>query len=1076
MSKSKNGSIVGTIKVPIRVLHVDDDPTFLDITRDILNGMGDFVIDHALCVEEALNKLRIENFDVVISDYDMPNKNGLDFLRELRGQKNTIPFMLFTGKGREDVAIKALNLGADGYYNKQGKTETVYGELTHGILLVSERIKVKTALAESEKRYRTIMEQAADVIFVHDNKGQIVDVNHAASRKLGYTRAEFLSMSIMDISTKATKNKLENLWPKIVAGKHITLEAIHKHKNGYMIPVEVTLGPLIIEKEIFLIGIVRDISERKKTEREQKILAGFLKIVNRNIKVQDLIKAAVYFFKEESGCEAVGIRIKSGEDYPYFQSGGFPDAFIKSENSLCTKDSGGKVLRDDIGNPVLDCMCGNVIQRRFDPSKEFFTENGSFWTNSTTRLLASTSESDRQARTRNRCNGEGYESVALIPLKNLGQNLGLIQLNDHRQGFFSLEKISLWERVARELSLALSRSLSEEALIQAKENLRISEGYLKEAHKVAHIGHWEWNIQTNDLMWGEEHYHIFGLLPQTDLSLDTFLKMIHPNDVALVKQSINEALKGKPYTLDFCIIRSDGAERIICGTGAVEYSLDGKPSRMFGTVQDITERKKAEQLLHRSEEKYLSLFDSTLDGIVIANNLAVVVSANKAAATMFGYNSSEELVNMPASLLYADPEDRRVLFENLTKKGSIKDYEVKLKRKDGKLFDAIVSVVFHKDLLNNILRTEVIIREKIKRKKDKDITEVKLAEMEMQFAANLFEIASDSILVHDLAGSIVFFNQAAHKLRGYSREEFRSLTISDLEAPGNVWDFKAKMKVLLDNGEGVFETYNLCKDKSVLLFEIHARVIELDGRKLVLSVARDISDRKRAEFKLAESGKRIELMNEKLHVSGSLARHDVRNKLSTVTGYAYLLKKKYPNEEDIIDTLGKMEQAISDSMRIFDFAKVYEQLGVEELVYVDVEKTVNEALALLSCFNLKVVNECQGLTLLADSFLRQLFYNLLDNTRKYGQKATTVRIYFERTESDVLKLIYEDNGVGVSKENKSRLFEEGFSTGNSTGFGLFLIKKMVDIYGWTIEETGEPGTGTQFTITIPKQENNTKLT
>jgi signal transduction histidine kinase len=108
------------------------------------------------------------------------------------------------------------------------------------------------------------------------------------------------------------------------------------------------------------------------------------------------------------------------------------------------------------------------------------------------------------------------------------------------------------------------------------------------------------------------------------------------------------------------------------------------------------------------------------------------------------------------------------------------------------------------------------------------------------------------------------------------------------------------------------------------------------------------------------------------------------------------------------------------------------------------------------------------LTLLADSFLRQLFYNFIDNTRKYGKKTTAIQVYFEKTEQGELRLIYEDNGVGISAENKLKLFSEGFSTGGSTGFGLFLIRKMIEVYGWEIKETGEPGKGAKFVMTIPK--------
>ncbi len=179
-------------------------------------------------------------------------------------------------------------------------------------------------------------------------------------------------------------------------------------------------------------------------------------------------------------------------------------------------------------------------------------------------------------------------------------------------------------------------------------------------------------------------------------------------------------------------------------------------------------------------------------------------------------------------------------------------------------------------------------------------------------------------------------------------------------------------------------------------------------------------------------------------------------------------KKKHRDQADIVEGLGKMEQAVAESMKIFDFAKMYEQLGAEQLTLINVEAKLNEATALFSGQLPKVINECHGLTILADSFLRQLFYNFIDNTRKYGKKTAIIKVHYEKTDGDNIKLIYEDDGVGIPFENKLNLFHEGFSTGGSTGYGLFLIKKMIDAYGWKIEENGKLGEGVKFTLTIPK--------
>ena len=172
-------------------------------------------------------------------------------------------------------------------------------------------------------------------------------------------------------------------------------------------------------------GTNTDITEQKRADQEREMAVEFLQIVNNSKGPVDLVHSAVNFFRERSGFEAVGIRLKNGDDYPYFETSGFPAELLRLENSLCVKDATGQFICDSDGYPIQECMCGNVICGRFDPSKPFFTTRGSFWTNCTTELLATTTDADRQARTRNRCNGGGYESVALIALRVGEDRLGL---------------------------------------------------------------------------------------------------------------------------------------------------------------------------------------------------------------------------------------------------------------------------------------------------------------------------------------------------------------------------------------------------------------------------------------------------------------------------------------------------------------------------------------------------------------------------------------------------------------------------------------------------------------------------
>jgi PAS domain S-box-containing protein len=599
----------------MRILYVDDDPSLLEVSKLILETENNFEVDTTSSVDAAFEKIKTKHYDAVVSDYEMPRRTGLDFLAKLKELGSALPFILFTGKGREEVAMKALNLGADGYYNKQGSPETVYGELAHGIRLAAERAKSKSALEESEKRYRTLMEQAAEAIFIHNINGQIIDANQQACMSLGYSKKELLSMNIADIDPSVKETKHGSMfWPKVLAGQSITFLSTQNRKNGSIFSVEVTLGRTILDEKTLIIGLVRDITERKKTEKK----------------------------------------------------------------------------------------------------------------------------------------------------------------------------------------------------------------------------------------------------------------------------------------------------------------------------------------LQESEEKFRAISTA----------------------------------------------------------------------------------------------------------------------------------ARDAIVMIDFAGEIVYWNPAAERIFGYNQEETVGRNALNLVIPPRLLNFQSNFAEEIQNNKltqgTIIEFTALKKDGTEFPAELSIGQVRFKDKACLLGIVRDVSVRKKAEEKLKESYTQMEAMNEKLRVIGGLTRHDVRNKLFLITSHVYMLKKKHSDQADIVEGLRKMQQAIKDVDGILDFSKVYEQLGIEELSYVDVEKAIDEAVGLFkNSPTVKIVNECQGLSLFADSFLKQIFYNLLDNSIKHGERVTKVRFYFERSSRENLKLIYEDDGIGVPDANKSKLFKIGFSTGGSTGFGLYLIKKMVEVYGWTIQENGVSGKRAIFTMSIP---------
>ena len=201
--------------------------------------------------------------------------------------------------------------------------------------------------------------------------------------------------------------------------------------------------------------------------------------LNNFVDLQPTLITIINHLKNLTSCEAVAIRLHDDGDYPYYVYNGFPESFIKQENSLCSRDSEGeRIVLPDGSGYLLDCMCGNILRGRFDPAFPFFTEGGSFWSNHTTALLAGTSAEDRQAETRNYCNSCGYESVALIPIKAQGERIGLIQFNDHRQGMFTQSLIEYLEMISENIGLAVRNSMAYTKLREALDEIKILRGIL----------------------------------------------------------------------------------------------------------------------------------------------------------------------------------------------------------------------------------------------------------------------------------------------------------------------------------------------------------------------------------------------------------------------------------------------------------------------------------------------------------------------------------------------------------------------------------------------------------------------
>lgn len=536
-----------------------------------------------------------------------------------------------------------------------------------------------------------VISSAGEGIIVYDRQLCYILWNSFMENLTGLTAGDVLGKCALDVFPHLREQGVDRLLERALAG-----ETVRSGDQQFRAPASGRSGWTVatytphrnMDGEITgVIGIIQDISERRREQDRRDLALKIMNLLNVTDSQPDLIGGILSLIKDFSGCEAVGIRLKQGDDYPYYEARGFVTGHVELENQLCAYDENGQLLRDSEGNPVLECMCGNILQGRFDPSKPFFTRGGSFWSNCTTELLASTTDEDRQARTRNKCNGEGYESVALIPMiGGGGGNIGLLQLNDARRDRFTPDLIAFYESLADNIGIVIARRQAEEALIQVKEKYHtVADFTLDWEYWMSPQGSFIYISPSCKSLTG---YEVESFMQDPDL----LLKITHPEDRDRLALHINKSVASgtRCDPLDFRIITREGDERWIGHRCQPVFGSDGKPLGVRGSNRDITRRKQAEQALGYSEERFRTLYENAPTLIDAFDNNGRCVLWNKECQKVFGWTIDEINAHAePLALFYPNPDVRKEVIATVTSQPGNLFREWHPVTKDGKVLTVL---------------------------------------------------------------------------------------------------------------------------------------------------------------------------------------------------------------------------------------------------------------------------------------------------------------------------------------------------------------------------------------------------
>ncbi len=635
-----------------------------------------------------------------------------------------------------------------------------------------------------------------------------------------------------------------------------------------------------------------------------------------------------------------------------------------------------------------------------------------------------------------------------------------------------------WNKIFVSTTNITEQVETERAAAQLRDNLM-------KAQQIAHLGNWDWNMVTNELIWTDEVYRIFGLKPQDGIATyERFLNFVHPDDRDSVTAAVNRSLEDPavPFRVKHRVVRVDGSICIVQEIGEMSFDDMGNPMRMFGTAQDITERETIEIQLRESEQKYRNLIDNSPIGIVILRE-GKIAYANPTLAEMMGY-TIDELVGKPM-LAFIHPDFKEMAKRRLGKlmQGNnirVEAMEEKMYRKDGTIIDALV-------LGQSIIHEGApAIQGYIY-----DITANKqmqyaLAESEERYR-QLIEFLPQTVVVH-VGGKIKYTNPAGLKLVGAtSFDDVIDLQLLDFVHPDDRALIAQRIHNLMVHKIplSISEVRIICLDGSIIYAETSGHPITFRGEEGVLSIISDITARRQLTEQLRQSQK----MEAVGRLAGGVA-HDFNNLLTAMMGYAGLLEPQLPPDGEAIHDLIEIKKATDRAAGLVRQLLAFSRQQIIQPRSWNLNDSINNIKKMLQ----RLIGETIELSTFLDDDLatikidpghvEQIIMNLAVNARdampsggKLTIETTNIQLdetyarrHAEVTPGDYVLLAISDTGDGIPPETLEHIFEPFFTTkdvGKGTGLGLATVHGIVKQSNGHIWVYSEMRKGTTFKIYFP---------
>jgi PAS domain S-box-containing protein len=631
------------------------------------------------------------------------------------------------------------------------------------------------------------------------------------------------------------------------------------------------------------------------------------------------------------------------------------------------------------------------------------------------------------------------------------------------------------------------------ALLRRDAELHRSREMLVQAQHLTGVGSWELDVDTRALTWSDQMYVIKAVEPGSTVTPEMMLEMTHPDDREAMAQAVRlAATQGGVHRFDHRTVRSHGEVRYIGGQVEGELDADGRPFRVTGTSQDVTDRRAAEVALTESEARYRLLAQNSSDVILRHRPDGTLLYVSPASEALLGIAPETAVGHRLFDLVHLDdlPEVRHHQQE-MADGGDRTVLTARVRHADGhfvwteSVSTAVRSPEGHLEEVHTAVR---------------DITERMRAQEEIRRQAVLFEHISDAVLITDVAGVVVDCNSAAVQRSGYSREELIGRVPGEHHDPEGArrnaavvaahvaehGSHRADFPLVRRNGQrGVVEAVTVA-------------VRDRDGEMIsMIDVSRDVTEereleaaRERTAQAMAEA--RDAALAATAAKSAFLATmsHEIRTPMNAVIGMTGLLLDTDldPQQRDFAETVrGSGDALLAVINDILDFSKIEAgELELERAPFA-VRDCVESALDLVagtaSAKQLDLMYQldaaCPDHVVGDVTRLRQVLVNLLSNGVKFTQRGDVLLSVDPGAGPDTLRFSVADTGMGIPRDRMDRLFRSFSQLDTSTtrvhggtGLGLAISDALVQAMGGNLEVTSTVGRGSEFsfTVTLPAAE------